>query len=350
MNPKLMTAHYPGRCKKCKQRFAAGTPIYWSKSTGAFHATCMEGGNGNGKSDSDAKPKQETPKQELPPTLKSQETADEYWTVDWSELRKCLLQAMDDDFSWLRKSRNKQKARQHTLEVSDWHGLTPNQLKEWLRDGYKAEAIQNLGDFTPPIRDKRHYIYAEDGEEIFVDRVLSGEDNYMGEWSKRERIPGVAIEAEIMFSSSTDASVVNAYNAWICRAVYALESAGIDCQVTLSYSSRNAHANGPAFPHTIVRVKQENEGADFYSFSPMMSPAALRSFGFAAMTLHADRFGRDIGMGYGHGNDQRDWEVEWDNERRILKIRAPYLAPRSFPDEEMTRQLREALKQMKGNS
>lgn len=78
----------------------------------------------------------------------------------------------------------------------------------------------------------------------------------------------------------------------------------------------------------------------------MMSPASLRSFGFVAMTIHADTRNKDIGMGYGQGTNYTEWECEWDNERRVLLIRCPYM-PRDFPEEKMNEKLREALSQMK---
>jgi hypothetical protein len=268
--------------------------------------------------------------------------------MDWSELRKLVEASVNDsDTNFLKRSHNREKFADHTQEVGSFHGYTRNQLKEWLREGYRTSAIENLGDFSPPLREKRRYIFQEEGEEIFVDRALSGEDNFMGDWTQRDRIPGVAIEAEIMFSASTRAEVVNAYNAWLCKAVFALESAGIDCQVTLKFSSQNAIKSGE-MAHTIVRVKQENESADFMTFSPMLSPGALRTFGFSAMVCHAESRNMDIGTGFGRGHNGGGWEVEWDNDSRILKIGCPYMQPASFPSESMDAKFRVALKAMAG--
>jgi len=347
-----MTSHYPGRCKSCGSRFAAGERIYWTKSSGAI---CMDCRSGNGRKD-DAKEKAETetgqPKPETrgmaEPLPTAQVAAKEsYFTMDWADLKNFVSQTVrDGKADYVTRNSNRSKVIRHCTETGDWHGYTRNDLKQWLREGYKSSAIQNLGDFSPSLREKRKWIFSEDGDEIYVDRALSGEDNYAGEWSVQERIPGAAIEAEVMFAASVRAEVVNAYNAWICTAVYALESAGIDCQVTLKFSSHEAVKSGET-AHTTVRVKKENETADFMEFSPMLSPAALRTFGFTAIILHADSRGIDVDPGLGRGRrTAHNWDCSWDNERRVLKIDCPYI-PQSFPREEMEAKFRKALKDMK---
>lgn len=353
---KLISAKFPGRCKVCKGRFPAGAPILWDKENGAIHQGCAQGDSGNGNGNSQSQPKHETqtqakPKAEIQGHNEALPSAivqgkESSWTIDWSALRDFLKRAVNGDGSMASIRRNAQRIVEWQ-EGGSWSGFTKNQIRDWLGNGYKADAIQGLSDFTPPLRDKRHYIYAEEGEEIFVDRVLSGEDNFMGQWTKRDRIPGIAFEAEIMFASSVDAKVVNAYNAWICKAAYALESAGIDCQITLKFTSAEMCGVSGENTHTIVRVKQENESTDFWNFSPMLSPAALRAFGFTAMALHADSRGKTADMGMGRGNrNSYDWAVKWDSERRVLTVACPYVPRGNFPEEDMSRQLREALREM----
>ena len=349
-----MTSHYPGRCKRCGAKFAAGTRIYWSKPTGAVCTKCIEE-PGDDKSQETKSQETFNPRDIFKSAGQAIQTRGAHpsstFTVDWNELKTRVQASVNDsEVNFVSRKYNQEKVREHTQEVSSWHGYTRNQLKEWLRDGYKTSAIEDLGDFSPPLREKRRYVFMEEGEEIFIDRALSGEDNFMGDWTKRDRIPGVALEAEVMFSAATRAETVNAYNAWICKAVFALESAGIDCQVTLKFSSLSAVKSGEE-AHTIVRVKQENESADFVTFSPMLSPAALRTFGFTAMVLHAESRGANIGSGFGRGRGHvgSDWNVIWDNESRILKIDCPY-SPRSFPAEAMDAKFRLALKQMAGKS
>jgi len=342
----VITSQYPGRCKSCGTRFVAGARIFWSKPTGALCLKCGEGNSGDAKQENAPKPKpaRGTSGTAQTATVTGKES---YFSIDWSELKKLVSRSVvDSDTSWLKRNFNSEKVKKNSQDVSSWHGYSRNDLKQWLRDGYKSTAIENLGDFSPPLRDKRHYIYAEDGEEIFVDRVLSGEDNYMGDWTKRDRIPGVAIEAEVMFAASVRAEVVNAYNAWLCKAVFALESAGIDCQVTMKFSSYEAVKSGE-WAHTTVRVKQENETADFTTFSPMLSPAALRTFGFAAMIMHADSRDKDVDFGLGRGRPgKNEWACTWDNERRVLTIDCPY-QPTSFPTDDMDNRFRAALREMK---
>ena len=348
-----MTSRYNGRCKRCRASFTAGSEIYWSKASGALCLSCGAGERSETETETPKASGNSKPSKTKAPANKSlpgitESGRDEYFTLEWPVLRNVVKQALQEGkVSACKRQANATHILRHTQGATSWNGYTAGQLERWVTQGYDTETLKGLGEFTPPLREKRRYRYSDDGEEILVDRALSGDDDYYGEWTKRENIPGVAIEAEIMFCAGVSPEIVNAYNVFICQALFTLEAEGIDCQVTLKFSSDDAASDGK-FQHSIVRVKKENEATDFRSFSAMLSPAALRAFGFTALILHSEAKGMTASGSLGRGNPSaKEWKVEWDSERRVLKFDCPYMGDRSFPAEEMQRKLKAALHAMK---
>lgn len=349
-----MESRYNGRCKSCKSRYSVGDSIFWSRQTGALCKDCGESGNlPKGKTEARPRAKSDTPKEKTStrnanlPSV-TERGRDSYFTIDWNDLREIVRTAsFNAEVPSCSIAENVEMILSHTTdEISSWHGYSVGQLQRWLTEGYSDGTIHGLGDFDPPLREKRRYVYAEEGEEILLDRALSGDDDYFGGYTPKDIIPGVAVEAEIMFASSVSAEIVNSWNRFICRAVLTLETAGIDAQVTLKFSSNNACGNGKQ-AHSIVRVKKENEATDFQSFSAMLSPAALRTFGFTALVLQSEQSGLPITYGIGHGHNGTEWKIAWNPERRILEFHCPYIPRGSFPEDDMQRQLRDALHEMK---
>jgi hypothetical protein len=202
------------------------------------------------------------------------------------------------------------------------------------------------------VREKRRYIYAEDAEEIFVDRVLSGEDAYMGGWTNQTIIPGISIEADVMFSAMVSSEIVNDYNIFICQCIQSLEESGIDCELTLNFQSNESlggkYRGRHDLPvHNVVRVKRENEASDFGSFSPMISPAALRTFGFAAIMIHNEIRRVKAPAGLGRGHRGRSWDVKYDDTSGKILFQCEY-SPRSFPISTMQTKFQNAIAEISG--
>jgi hypothetical protein len=97
-------------------------------------------------------------------------------------------------------------------------------------------------------------------------------------------------------------------------------------------------------------VKKENEISDFKSWSPMVSPASLRCFGFGAICLHANEIDGTPSGTMGRGVPERSqWNLVWNPERRVLVVENAYSA-RSFPESQMTADLKSALHKISGKS
>lgn len=333
----IIRSQYPGKCRVCGNPYAIGDRVYWKRGVkGASHESCFNR----------PVPALDRPTPAKPATAKAD--AKLQWTLDFSELKAITEEAIKTGIYPISpNSKNSHNTFTSCVKPTSWHGYTQGQLIEWLRDGYSAPGL-TIGDFTPPLREKRRIRFAEDGDEFHLDRAYSGFDEYMSEWTKREAIPGCLFEAEITFSATTSSAVIAAYNAWLCRAVYALEAAGIDAEVRVNFTSSGVFEKARGVKTTSVRVKRENETTDFRGWSAMLSPAALRTFGFLCDVLHAEHLNSDTtyGLGSGHG---KQWVVSADAETRTISVECPYSGASFFPEEQMTNQLREALETIKGN-
>jgi hypothetical protein len=197
---------------------------------------------------------------------------------------------------------------------------------------------------TPNLQDKRRYIYSEDADEIHVDKAISGEDLYRGEWTKEKRIPGVRLKVDIGFRGDVPASVVSEFNVWVSSVCRSLEDSGIDSQIIFRSTSDNTI---PGMGRTTVEimVKRENEQADFKAFTPLLSPAAFRTFVFATRILQGESLGKTTSSGFG-ASVIKSWNVEFNRAERTIEITSNANAY-SFPAEEMTLKLRKALEELR---
>jgi len=337
-----MNSKYNGRCKVCRTPYRIGDPIYWSPQTKAL---CIDCGAGKKVRPSDGA-SQVAPKAsaEFQGRASTDEKGWSRFVIDWPDLKDKAKRLIKGDSNFIGLPGNRQQS-EGFVRGGSWHGFTGGQLDRWLTSGFEAEAIKGLAEFTPPIREKRRLQFLEEGDELHLDLAWSGADNYFSEWTKREIIPGLAVEATITFSAAVQAEIVNAYLTWLCRALYSLESSGVDCQVTLSVIGDGLWSGGKA--HTVIRVKKENETSDFLSWSAMLSPAGLRGLGFVAFALHGESENKTVSSHLGHGRipETQSWNIGYDAERRIVKVNAQYDAT-SFPEEKMTNDLRGILKQL----
>jgi hypothetical protein len=291
------------------------------------------------------------------PELQKPELRDGQWyfTIDWTEIREVAEsfyangQTEDSLKPFIRLVHNRQCAARYLKagkrSPGDFYGYSGDDVQLWLRNGYRPELLQDVG-FNPPIRDKRKLRFDEEGDEFHYDLAASGDDRPFSYQTTRPNIPGAAIEAKVSVSAMTDANVVNDYNVWIARAAFSLEDAGVDCEISFR-NDVSGSLNDSKNATTIIRVKREGQTADFTSWSPMLSPAAFRTFMFVAKVISADRLGRNIDPGLGKPIDGQ-WGVKYDDSRRVLISDGPR-NPKHFPAIEMTESLRVQLRAMQGS-
>ena len=273
------------------------------------------------------------------------------YTVEWETLRDVTLRLCKGDGSDFGRPYNRRMALE-TIKgdkfYDNWRGYTVNQLNDWLTNGYQNPAIHDLNDFAPPIREKRQYIVNEEGDEMLIDLVLSGADEFYGDFTPQDVIPGLAVDAEIGMVAGNDSRVLIDYFKWLNRALYALDSIGIDCEVTLRYECSSLFRQSSSKTATVVAVKRENEKTDFLSWSPMISPASFRSLMFIADLINGEARDWDVSPGQGRRSGGQ-WSVDYLPENSTLRLDCEW-SSRKFPEESMTTQLRRCLKEITGKS
>jgi hypothetical protein len=284
-----------------------------------------------------------------------------YFQIDWFDYKKILkATVLDGNGPTLNNNTTTRSFATHVSDSGSWRGYTDGQLKRWISEGYAPpEMVGGLSNLIPPMREKSRTIWNEDGDEFHVDRAMSGTDNFMSSQSRREVIPGLKIEAGIMFSSATNHTVVNNYTIWLCKVLFSLEQSGIDTQLTLDFPSwesvndssrKRAGTSGSTLYHSVVRVKKEGEISDFKSWSTMVSPAALRNFGFGAICLHANEINGTPSGTMGRGVPERsEWKLVWNEERRVLIVENAYTSS-SFPESKMTADLKSVMSKVSGKT
>jgi len=267
------------------------------------------------------------------------------FSVDWGTLKSNMLAAFRGDFKAFGNHRSHVE-RCLVTPNQGWQGYDGKDTERWLKSGYDSEAFKGLGEYDPPLRKKRRIRFVEEGDEFHYDLVASGADNFMSEFTERERIPGLRINIALGFSASVSERVLNRYAQWVCKAIYSVVAIGIDPEISIHYSADGMISGLSAATDTRIRVKKEREVLDFNSFSAMLSPAQFRAYMFCAMFLHAESVGRSMSGGYGHSRRFfNSWGVEWDKEEQMLFIRCDY-SGYDFSEQLMEDQLRAALKEM----
>jgi hypothetical protein len=346
---RLIKSNYAGTCYVCGKRYAIGDSIYWNpkgtRGKKAAHRGCVL----QPEIPSQTQENHSPATQVTAPVPAEKPTGEiDVFNVDWNTLKETMVKCTQGQKPAIRPHNASLFDRWLNHPSRDWTGFSAEDIKRWLSHGYKLDGL-NFDNPPIPIREKRRLIFTDDGDEFHLDRALSGEDTFTSEWTKRDVIPGLAIEAEIGLSSATSSTVMTAYFQFLCRAIYALEQAGVDLQVTLNLTCCELFGRSSNKVYsTKLRVKRENEATDFSAWSAMLSPAAMRAYGFCAQTLHADNSQQDCPsyMGMYRVPFLKEWAVDWDAKEARIHIRAVQHNATEFPAEYMENQLREALAAM----
>jgi hypothetical protein len=331
MKLRTIRNRYSARCKKCSRNLPKGSKVFWSKDLGTFCLPCGDNVN--------AEPS-------MNPVNSGIAKGSEF-AIDWAELKRFCL----DFIAGKKPSFNDPSVASSITEYlvnpsESFQGYSGGQVKRWMEEGFRTEAIHGLGDFIPPIREKRKFRFHEDADEFHFDLAYAGEEIFMSEFTKREIIPGIRLDVVYSMSGGTDAKVVNDFNRWICKVAYSIEAAGIDAAINYVNDS-DFIGHLPKEKYTVIRVKKENEQTDYLSISPMLSPASYRTFLFVAICLHHNEKNYRVSPGLARPKRRPDWSIEYDEIGRKISVFTPS-NPRNFNAEDMTSKLREILKRLKG--
>ena len=331
-----ITARYRGICRACGKRINVGDEIVFRGSKNSTHAQCEPSPEPDKKPDGFGRPAE----------VKSNGKPSDRTVIDFPDLKRVAQEVYAGNSAESLPINCEYASILLNRGDTGFTGYSSAQAQDWLANGYRDEALQGLEDFAPPIREKRRFVYGEEGDEIDLSAAWSGEDNFMTHWTKRDVIPGVSLVFEMAFVCHTSASVIIAYERWLARATEAITAAGIDPEISISFPGQLCGIGGRGtLNHTsLVRVKRANETVDIHAWSAMLSPAAYRSFGFLSKLMHGEEMGQRVGYGLSQNHGGNSWAVEYDNENGQIVVRCPFSPNGRFPEEDMTAQLKPPLK------
>jgi hypothetical protein len=326
---RFIQSNYAGKCRQCKSAHAVGTRVYWSK--GVRGVLCEKCASASPIS---------TPAIPAP--------AESIQVFDIAEVKSAVAKALAGDYRDFAHQNTTSGAYPVNADSSfmgnDWAGFTKTEFSEWLSGGFKTDVFSGLEEFSPPIRQKRRRFYSEDSGEMQIDLVLAGEDNPFVDFTPRDVIPGFAVNIWVDFHAGVNASVIEAYQRWVARTLYTLETEGIDLEINVVCRTRNPYTttkNGEV-NETRIRVKRANEVTAFSDWSVMFSPAGFRGMMFACLCLHAGKVGKAAAYGLGQPTSH-SWGVKLNAEDRVLVFSCDSGA-REFPEDNMTAQLHAAIR------
>lgn len=216
---------------------------------------------------------------------------------------------------------------------ASWYGATPDQMAEWLRNGFTSPEFP-VGDDYMPRREARRMVFGEEGE-LDLTLAWSGHDYPYLDWERVERKPGIRIIADLDFNGMVRPAVIAEYGAWLAGLLSGLETMGYDIELDLRTRGNNfTHSDPNTVYNIICRVKRENELSDFAEFSPLFSPSGFRMLIFTMFGMAMDSVGYQIngGLGRAVGNA---FTANYDADTGTLDIRTNSTSS-SFPMEDMT--------------
>jgi hypothetical protein len=334
---KPIRSKYPATCSGCKAKIPAGTILYWEKGKKPLCTTCY----GSGKAPETSYVSAVSPASSKPGTYHPD------FTIDWFELRPMIRDAVTPGSTlrgWKNAGMRNRFRKDLSPAYSSFAGFNRGDLEGWIVEGYKTSAIAGL-TAPVPMREKRRSLYVEDGDEIVLERVWSGDDTYMVTQTKRDVIPGVRLNIELDASAGSS-KMLFSYQRWIAQTIYSLETSGVDCEVNIYTLSRNLFRGQSGTCRQMVRVKKSGEISDFAGYSVMFSPAAFRGVMFSLFALHAERQNLSL-MGYGSGVTT-EWGVKYSPERKEINVACNWTAS-EFPEGMMNSALRVAIDDLKND-
>src|SRR5436190_9660974 len=161
----VMSAKYPGKCTICGERFPAGERIFYAGKKQASHLGCRSG-RGNSPAPEAASP--EAGFQGHPAASLEKVGNVDRMVIEWPEFRNFVSEVLaSNDYSrHLQVTGNRTTMRGVTDVDSRFTGFSLDQAKEWLENGYETEALKDVENFAPPIREQPTLVYSDEGDEI----------------------------------------------------------------------------------------------------------------------------------------------------------------------------------------
>lgn len=268
--------------------------------------------------------------------------------ISMSELKAQFLTAAKNGASRLSLSNRTNYARtQYILDMdSEFAGASTEDFVSHCETGYSVAGME-LDTSVIPVRKRKRSRYNDCEGDFRYDEYSSGNENCFVEWTKREAIPGIHVQFFLGFVGFTPASVITEYCAWILSALVTLESAGVDCSVSV-FNRGMDRSNGirSRSDEFHIDVKREGERNDFTEWSAILAPGSYRKLGFFCLMLAADSRNESVAANFGRSTGNH-WGVTYDSEKKIIEISAES-GTNHFPADQMTAALGAAIASARG--
>lgn len=209
----------------------------------------------------------------------------------------------------------------------NWTGGSLGETLDNVRNGYRAPEFIHSAAYVPLAPKKRPTWNEEPDGDLEMSRLYGGYDDYYLVPADVEKKPGIRVLIEFAFACGVSNSVIEQYGAWVAGLLGALEQTGYDLEVDmwipldgLFVDGGNDYGGGIR-DNVLVRVKRQNEVSDFTEWSALFAPTGYRHLGFCAKMVAGDKIKKRCSSGLGMTLGGQGWNLEYDPEDSILKIR-----------------------------
>jgi hypothetical protein len=235
-------------------------------------------------------------------------------------------------------------AHYSTIPSDNWTGGGASDFANYFENGFMPSHVPEFDTSVIPIRKKKRSRYNDCEGDFRYDLYTAGDENCFVEWTRRESIPGLHIQFFFGFLAKVPAEVITQYTDWLLGAFTTLESAGVDCSISVFNRARKRYLRSIGSEEIAefhIEVKRESERNDYTFWSALFAPGAYRILGFFTVCLMAEFNKRQVNPSMG-ASLGKDWGVTFNPETRVIEISAYSLAD-DFPEERMTRELAAAI-------
>jgi hypothetical protein len=219
--------------------------------------------------------------------------------------------------------RNLDRYRGHT--VSSFVGASGAQIQDRLDHGYTPE-----GEISADLSGAAEYVVPapwldEEEGDLLIDQALGGEDLYRVQWRDQDAPRSLTIRANIGFAGIVDAAELGRYMEWVLKVADAARRTGAVPTIELTITLGAAFVRSEDHLQINIPLVRPGEVVDEVSWRAYLAPGALRSLGFVAVGLAADKFGRTINPNLGVPSNT-SWGVTLEDD--VLDITCPRMMDR----------------------
>lgn len=329
---KRIIARYAGKCRICGDTIPSGSPAYWlGKGKGMQHVSCNA--------------------QQEPSRAKPETEGITSNVVDFAELRQMFLASVDSSTILTgvnARTLGNLSERWKGDDESRWFGSTLQEMRDWLAGGFTVEGLEGLDTSLIQAAPKRRLRYAEEGDELIMEKALMGDDDPFLVHERKPGKPGLAVEIHLCFNCDVSAKLVAEYARFIARMLQTFEENRVNTEITVINTVtdlRPGEYSGAKYEARTI-VKRAGEASDFASWSALFAPSGFRMLGFRGIVEIGNKHGFEVSSGLGSAIVARSFDIEYDDEQNLMRIRNASYGP--FPEYDMTEKLRAVIQKVSG--